>query len=148
MHQLLTQSLKNDGDADGDEYSRSLDAQGEADMYLQAYTALMADRRATLIAERTLLAEHDGKEKKLRKTKAARAAAAAAMAIHGVQNPEISEDFELRPEHEVLFKDLTNARRALLEDFNGRAIKSIMCVIYFCQHLHRRFAKSQPVASI
>src|ERR1700683_918799 len=77
MHALLTQSLKGDSDADGDEYSRSLDAQGEADMYLQAYTALMADRRAALLAERTLLAEHDGKEKKLRKTKAAKAATAA-----------------------------------------------------------------------
>jgi len=126
MHALLTQSLKDNGDADGEEYSRSLDAQGEADMYLQAYTALMADRRAALLAERTLLAEHDGKEKKLRKTKAAKAATAAAMAIHGIQNPEISEDFELRPEHEVLFKDLTNTRKALLENFGGRAIKSIM----------------------
>jgi len=48
------------------------------------------------------------------------------MAIHGIQNPEISEDFELRPEHEVLFKDLTNTRKALLENFGGRAIKSIM----------------------
>jgi E3 ubiquitin-protein ligase SHPRH len=129
MHALLTQSLKGDSDADGDEYSRSLDAQGEADMYLQAYTALMADRRAALLAERTLLAEHDGKEKKLRKTKAAKAATAAAMAARGLQNPEIAEDFDLRPEHEVLFKDLTQVRRALLEDFDGRAIKSIMYFI-------------------
>jgi E3 ubiquitin-protein ligase SHPRH len=128
MHTLLTQSLKGGDTADGEEYSRSLDAQGEADMYLQAYTALMADRRATLVAERTLLAEHDGKEKKLRKTKAAKAATAAAMTSSGLQNPEILEDFELRPEHEVLFKDLTNARKALLADFDSRAIKSVMYV--------------------
>jgi E3 ubiquitin-protein ligase SHPRH len=131
MHALLTQSLKGDENADGEEYSRSLDVQGEADMYLQAYTALMADRRATLVAERTLLAQHDDKEKKFRKTKAAKAATAAAMAAHGLQNPEIPDDFELRPEHEVLFKDLTNARRALLDDFDSRAIKSIMYIFTF-----------------
>jgi E3 ubiquitin-protein ligase SHPRH len=130
MHGLLTQSLKGGGDADGDEYSHSLDAQGEADMYLQAYTALMADRRAALVAERTLLAEHDGREKKLRKTKAAKAAMVTAMVARGQQNPEIPEDFELRPEHEVLFKDLTNTRKSLLEDFNGRAIKSIVYVFH------------------
>lgn len=128
MHSLLTQSLKSDN-ADGEEYAKSLDAQGEADMYLQAYTSLMADRRAALVAERTLLAEHDGKEKKLRKTKAAKDAAAAAAAIHAMHNPDLPEDFELRPEHEVLFKDLTTTRRGLLEGFDGRAIKSIMCVI-------------------
>lgn len=120
MHALLTRSLKEDGDADGEEYSRSLDSQGEADMYLQAYTALLADRRAALVAERTLLAAHDGRERKVRKTKAAKAATAAAYALHNLEMPA-----ELRPEHEVLFTDLTNARKAILEEFNGRAIKSI-----------------------
>ena len=128
MHALLTASLKTD-QADGDEYAKSLDSQGEADVYLQAYTFLMADRRAALIAERTLLAEHDGKEKKLRKTKAAQDAAAAAAELQVVQNPDLPEDFELRPEHEVLFKDLTTARRDLLEAFEGRAIKSIVYVV-------------------
>lgn len=126
MHSLLTQSLKADGQADGEEYSRSLDAQGEADMYIQAYTALLADRRAALVAERTLLAAHDGKEKKLRKTRAADKATAAAAAVDAFNRPEIREDVELQPEHEVLFKELTNTRRALLEDFNDRAIKSIV----------------------
>lgn len=126
MHSLLTQSLKADGQADGEEYSRSLDAQGEADMYLQAYTALLADRRAALVAERTLLAAHDGKEKKLRKTQAANKASAAAAAVEALHRPEVQEDVELQPEHEVLFKELTTARRALLEDFNDRAIKSIV----------------------
>ncbi|KAF7984569.1 hypothetical protein HWV62_13783 [Athelia sp. TMB] len=131
MHALLTASLKTD-EADGDEYAKSLDSQGEADVYLQAYTFLMADRRAALIAERTLLAEHDGKEKKLRKTKAAQDAAAAAAELQVVQNPDLPEDFELRPEHEVLFKDLTTARRDLLEAFEGKAIKSIVCVFRYC----------------
>lgn len=127
MHALLTQSLKSDN-AEGDEYAKSIDSQGEADMYLQAYTFLMADRRAALIAERTLLAEHDGKEKKLRKTKAAQDAAAAAAEMFVPHNPDLPEDFELRPEHEVLFKDLTTARRDLLLEFEGKAIKSIVCV--------------------
>ena len=65
MYSLLTQSLKVDGQADGEEYSQSLDVQGEADMYLQTYTALIADRWAALVAKCTLLAVHDGKEKKL-----------------------------------------------------------------------------------
>lgn len=125
MHALLTQTLKSDN-AEGDEYARSLDAQGEADVYLQAYTFLMADRRAALIAERTLLAEHDGKEKKLRKTKAAQDAAASAAEMFTSHNLELPEDFELRPEHEVLFKDLTDTRRSLLQDFDGKAIKSIV----------------------
>lgn len=127
MHALLTQALKSDN-AEGDEYAKSLDAQGEADMYLQAYTFLMADRRAALIAERTLLAEHDSKEKKLRKTKAAQDAAASAAEMFTSHKSELPEDFELRPEHEVLFKDLTDARRSLLQDFDGKAIKSIVCV--------------------
>lgn len=130
MHSLLTRPLKDDGDADGEEYSRSLDSQGEADMYLQAYTALLADRRAALVAERTLLAAHDGKEKKVRKTKAAQAAKAAAYALHNLEMP-----IELRPEHEVLIKDLTDARKDLLEEFNGRAIKSITYIPIYFFHL-------------
>ena len=126
MCSLLTQSLKANGQADGEEYSRSLDVQGEADMYLQAYTALLADRRAALVAERTLLAVHDGKEKKLRKTRAANKATAAAAAVEALHHPEVQEDTELQPEHEVLFKELTNTRKALLENFNDRAIKSIV----------------------
>ena len=126
MYSLLTQSLKANGQADGEEYSRSLDVQGEADMYLQAYTALLADRRAALVAERTLLAVHDGKEKKLRKTRAANKATAAAAAVEALHHPDVQEDTELQPEHEVLFKELTNTRKALLENFNDRAIKSIV----------------------
>ena len=126
MQSLLTQSLKADGQADGEEYNRSLEVQGEADMYIQAYTSLLADRRAALVAERTLLAIHDGKEKKLRKTRAANKATAAAAAIEALHRPEVQEDAELQPEHEILFRELTNVRKALLEDFDDRAIKSIV----------------------
>lgn len=149
MHELLSRSLKEEGDADGDEYNRSLDAQGEVDMYLQAYASLLADRRATLVAERTILAAHDGKERKLRKTKAAKAAAAAA--IHNtLLNPETSEDFELQPEHEVLFKELTSARKAISEDTDERAIKSVMYVAVFAAEYrvrltsrHRQFGSER-----
>jgi E3 ubiquitin-protein ligase SHPRH len=46
---LLTQSLSADSNdsenADGKEYSRTLDTQGEAETFLQALAAIMADRR-------------------------------------------------------------------------------------------------------
>lgn len=63
IHELLTQSLTSGGDddADGQEYQRTLDNQGEAEIYLQAYAALLADRREALTSERTLLAAHDAK---------------------------------------------------------------------------------------
>ena len=70
---LLTQALtSSDSDeVDGQEYGRSLDTQGEAEVYLQAYASLLADRREALTAERTLLAAHESKETKIRKTKTA-----------------------------------------------------------------------------
>ena len=60
LHNLLTSKLiSNDGEADGQEYQRSIDDQGEAETYLQAYSALLSDRRQALVNERTLLAAHD-----------------------------------------------------------------------------------------
>ena len=120
IYGLLTESLTNNSEADGQEYSRTLETQGEAEMYLQAYAALMADRREVLVAERTALATLEDKEKKLRKTKAAAKAVAAEEAF------ETPEDLELQPEHEVIRKELADARRALLVDFEGRAVRSIM----------------------
>jgi E3 ubiquitin-protein ligase SHPRH len=119
LHGLLTESLTSNSEADGQEYSRTLETQGEAEMYLQAYAALMADRREVLVAERTALAALEHKEKKLRKTKVAAKAAAA-------EEIEIPEGLELQPEHEVIAKELADARRVLLMDFEGRAVKSIM----------------------
>jgi E3 ubiquitin-protein ligase SHPRH len=125
---LLIQKLSaGQGEADGEEYSRTLETQGEAETYLQAYTALMADRREVLVAERTLLAAHDVREKKLRHTKAAiRAAQTAKIVIGGKDEMDMVEDIELQPEHEVLKKELTDERKHLLQLFQGRAVKSVM----------------------
>jgi E3 ubiquitin-protein ligase SHPRH len=122
---LLTQKLSaGEDEADGQEYARTLDTQGEAEAYLQAYSALLADRREVLVAERTLLAAHDVQEKKLRHTKAAMRAAAAAAAPR--DDIDISDVVELQPEHEVLHKELSDTRKALLAQFTGRAVKSVM----------------------
>ena len=127
IYNLLTQRLtaRNDkGEADGQEYSRTLETQGEAETYLQAYAMLLADRREVLSAERTILAVHDAKERKRRKTTAA---AKAIAAESGERDAELlTEDIELQPEHEVLKEELTLTRKALLEKFMGRAVKSIV----------------------
>ena len=85
---------------------------------------LLADRREVLSAERTALAVHDAKERKRRKT----AAAAKAIALEP-DEPDLeleAEVIEPQPEHDVLKKELTDARKALLIDFGGRAVKSIV----------------------
>ena len=126
IYSLLTRSLtasNDEGEADGQEYSRTLDTQGEAETYLQAYAMLIADRREILTAERTALAVHDARERKYRKT----AAAAKAITL-GLDEPDLGlvEDIELQPEHEVLKEDLMGARKTLLANFAGRAVKSIV----------------------
>ena len=124
IYNLLTQRLTagNDkGEADGQEYSRTLETQGEAEIYLQAYAMLLADRREVLSAERTILAVHDGRERKRRKTTAA-AKATAAEPDAGL----LTRDIELQPEHEVLTGELTLIRKALLEKSMGRAVKSVV----------------------
>ena len=123
IYNLLTQSLtatNDQGDADGQEYSRTLDTQAEAEIYLRAYAMLLADRREVLSAERTALAVHDAKEHKRRKT---------AAAAKATDEPELElevEDTESQPEHDVLKKELMDARKALLIDLRGRAVKSIV----------------------
>ena len=126
IYDLLTRKLAGTGEADGQEYTRTLDTQGEAEAYLQAFTALLADRREVLVAERTLLAAHDVREKKLRHTKAARKAALAAASLHA--DALIPEDVEMQPEHEVLHKTLSDERKDLIKQFQfqGRAIRSIV----------------------
>ncbi|KAF8870912.1 SNF2 family N-terminal domain-containing protein [Gymnopilus junonius] len=109
--------------AEGDEYQRSLDDQGEVETYMQAYAALLADRREALVNERTLLAAHDVREKQLRHTKAAMKAAAT-MSADG--ELDIPEDIEILPEHEVLHKELSNQRKNILLALQGRAVKSIL----------------------
>lgn len=132
---LLTQSLTSkdeDEDADGQEYARSIDTQGEAEAYLEAYAALLSDRREALTAERTLLAAHDTKEAHIRRTKAAKKASR----LIGVEMEAGEDGFKLqqhlaeqdvRPEIELLRKSLRDERKALTEDFApGRALKSIV----------------------
>jgi E3 ubiquitin-protein ligase SHPRH len=126
IYSLLTRSLtaSSDEEADGKEYSRTLDIQGEAETYLQAYAVLLADRREVLTAERTVLAAHNAREHKHRKT----AAAVKAVTL-GLDEPDlglVTEDIELQPEHEVLKTELMDARKTLLMNFAGRAVKSIV----------------------
>lgn len=123
---LLTRPLTtaDDDDADGQEYARSLETQVEAEAYLQAYSALLADRREVMTAERTLLAVLDVKEKKARRTKASRKAATAAADEDAIMS---LGDIDPQPEHDELIKELQDARKALLEDFDSsRAMRSVM----------------------
>lgn len=130
--QLLTEPLNNGGnEADGQEYQRNLDNQGEAETHLRAYAALLADRREALSSERNLLAVHEGRERKTRSTKASkRARDAAAMNWEGADDEmqgleQLDDDAEQRPEDEVLFKELSDERKKLLLSLNGRAMKSV-----------------------
>ncbi|KAK0502526.1 SNF2 family N-terminal domain-containing protein [Armillaria luteobubalina] len=123
LHKLLTQKLSaSENEADGEEYQRSLDDQGEAETYLQAYTALLADHREALVNERTLLAVHDAREKKYRQTRTAvKATVAEAGSASGLPS-----DIELQPEHEVLHQELTEQRKKLLRELDSRSVKSIL----------------------
>ena len=119
---LLSRPLtQKEDEADGQEYQRTLDDQGEAETYLQVYAALLADRRVALINERTLLAALDVKEKHFRKTKAAYRAAHAS----SENELEIPEGLDIQPEHEVLHRELSDKRNDILAKLGGRAIKSV-----------------------
>ncbi|KAH8818676.1 SNF2 family N-terminal domain-containing protein [Flagelloscypha sp. PMI_526] len=108
------------GVADGAEYQRSLDSQIRVELFMQQYNALIADRKARYVAERTLLNQHDQREKRLRKTQAAiKAAADADME----ENP--LRDVELPPEQQVVKSELKEKRTNLLELHQGRALRSI-----------------------
>jgi len=119
---LLSRPLtEKEDEVDGQEYQRTLDDQGEAETYLQAYAALLADRRVALINERTLLAAHDVREKHLRQTKAAFKAAHTPLE----NELEMPDGLDIQPEHEVLHNDLSNKRKNILVKLEGRAIKSV-----------------------
>jgi E3 ubiquitin-protein ligase SHPRH len=114
----------NEGVVDGQEYSRTLDTQGEAETFLQAYAVLIADRREVLTAERSVLAVHDAREHRHRKTTAA--AKAITLESDEPDRRVVTEDVELQPEHEVLKMKLMDARKTLLMNVAGRAVKSIV----------------------
>ncbi|KAJ4490515.1 SNF2 family N-terminal domain-containing protein [Lentinula aciculospora] len=135
IHSLLTQNLNSgEDDADGQEYQRTLDNQGEAETFLQAYAALLADRREALTSERTLLAAHDAREVKQRKTQAAMKAVA-----H--DKLDIPADVEIQPEHEVLYKQLFEMPKNLLSNLKGRAVRSILVDLTAA---HARTGKNDP----
>lgn len=121
LTQKLTGKQDDDEEGDGQEYQRNLDNQGEAEVYMQAYAALLADRREAMLNERTLLAAHDVREKKLRHTKAAMKAA---QALEQGHMPNFNE-LDLLPEHEVMYRELSEQRKDLLKELQGRAIKSV-----------------------
>ena len=125
---ILTKPLNAGDEADGQEYQRSLDDQGEAEIYMQAYAALLADRREALVNERTLLATHDAREMKLRQTKAAMRAAVAM--AEGELN--VPDGMEILPEHEVLHGELSTQRKNIVLALQGRAIKSVSLVHLYC----------------
>jgi len=60
---LLTKPLNPEKDetVNGQEYQRTLNDRGEAEKYLQAYVALVADRSEATVSERTLLAARDAR---------------------------------------------------------------------------------------
>ena len=101
-----------------------MDIQGEAETYLQAYAMLLADRREVLTAERTVLAVHNARERKHRKTGAA--AKAVTLESDELDLGLVTEDIELQPEHEVINTNLMDARKTLLMNIAGRAVKSIV----------------------
>ncbi|KAG8904371.1 hypothetical protein FRC01_008755, partial [Tulasnella sp. 417] len=121
---LLTQKIVSEGEsADGNEYQRALDVQGEVEAYLVAYAALLADRREVLNQERTALAAHDDRERRLRHTKAA--ARAAAAFDDGVDLANIVDVDN--GENQELAKLLKQQRQDCKEDLPAnRALRSVM----------------------
>lgn len=129
---LLTEPLSSTdaGDeADGQEYARALDVQGEVEQYIQEYSALLADRREALVAERTALAAHDVRVIKLRQTKAA----ARAMAID--VGPEDVIPPEVKAEHEVLKAELAEKRTGIRKRYDCRALKVLVTTLLVIQLL-------------
>jgi E3 ubiquitin-protein ligase SHPRH len=143
MYESLTRPLSDDGEENGNhgqEYQKTLDDQGEAEMYLQAYQALLADYREAINSERTLLAAHDVREKKLRKTKAAIKATANDDDDMLVDLEMMPED--LQPEQQVLLGELHDQRKTLLALLNGRAVKSVLTDL--TNILHRIHSDTDP----
>lgn len=125
MIELLTRSISSESgeNADGGEYARSLDTQGEAETFLHAYSVLLNDRREALFAEKSLLAAHDGRGMFKRAT----AAAKRALDRAADDDAEMIDALpETRPEDQILRRDLMEERLILLNPFQGRALKSIM----------------------
>jgi hypothetical protein len=127
--ELLTRSIGSGSgeDADGKEYTRSLETQREAETFLDAYSVLLNDRREGLFAEKSLLAAHEARGKFRRATVAAMKALGQEVEEEEEDDAEAMNDLhEAWPEDEVLQYTLMERRLILLGPFQGRALKSIM----------------------
>lgn len=106
-------------------YAQALKAQGEVEAYLMAYSAALADRKEFLLEERSLLAEHDSRQKKQRETRAAlNAAAEAAPELADVPDDVQEQAGELMKERRAFrdareLKDCEQPLKAYLLDLNG-----------------------------
>ncbi|WWC87137.1 uncharacterized protein L201_002023 [Kwoniella dendrophila CBS 6074] len=58
-------------DPEAEYYAEALKAQGEVEAYMMAFAAAIGDRREFLLENRSLLVEHESRQKKQRSTKAA-----------------------------------------------------------------------------
>ncbi|KAF8512949.1 SNF2 family N-terminal domain-containing protein [Hysterangium stoloniferum] len=126
---LLTQKLSGPegNQADGEEYGRSLDTQGEVEAYLQAYASLIADRKEALIAERTALATHDAKDVHERRTLTAKKA----QITEAGDNFDDYNDDDIPdiPKDTVLQNKLGDVRKELRAKHGTRAVKTMMILL-------------------
>jgi E3 ubiquitin-protein ligase SHPRH len=134
---LLTEDLvkKDEEKADGEEFARSLETQGVAETYLQAYSALIADRREVMLLERSALAAHDARELKLRQTAAAKKAAESLYGMSTEQDVAI----DLEPDLHV---QLATARKNIMEAYDKRALRSI--IVDLMHVVHSIAAENDP----
>ena len=144
--ELLTRSISSgsEEDADGKEYARSLETQGEAETFLHAYFVLLNNRWEALFVEKSLLAAHDGRGKFKRIT------LAAMRANDGVAggDVELINDLSVAQlEDQVLWKDLMEERLTLLDPFQGRVLKSIMVDLTNFASNHSKKLKLKAVAT-
>jgi hypothetical protein len=106
------------------QYKQNLDIQGQAEAYLQAYAALVSDRREALTAERTTLAIVNTKVTKARKTMAAQLASEGIVNDKEAATIDNADDLDLN--NDVLKYELDEKRKSLSERFGGRAVKTFI----------------------
>ncbi|EJD53059.1 hypothetical protein AURDEDRAFT_180640 [Auricularia subglabra TFB-10046 SS5] len=125
--ELLVRPLSNrQQQADGEEYNVGLETQAQAEVYLQAYAALLADRRETLTSDRTTLATHDDRSTRLRLTNvAARANLPEAYQLDLVPEPLDSMNLD-NPEQEVMLSELMSQRKRVKDDRSNRSLRMVM----------------------
>jgi E3 ubiquitin-protein ligase SHPRH len=107
---------------DGEEYNRSLDTQARAEIMLQEYAAILADRREIFSGERSALAAHDFgvlQPKKKRKRRGAPKEQETGLGLD-------TEGVEQRPEDDVLRAEMNVERLKVMAGYKfGRSIRKI-----------------------